>query len=302
VAFDFGRVLAVPGVVSATIPFLYFVYFVRIMKTIQFCSVLLFSSLALASFSPVTPTALQKMEAGRRYVVNEAFGFGEKLEYRVGYKFITAGSAYFYVRPQPVVRNNQKCYDIRFEVRSLKSLDWLYKVQDGYQTLLDVDGIFPHEFEQHVREGGYSRDFKAQFDQVNNIARANDKEYQIPPFVHDIVSAFYYVRTHDLKSKRKGDIIQLQNFFDDKTNDLAVRILGRQEIEVGAGTFRCIVIEPVIVEGGLFKSDGRIMIWLSDDDRKIPVKVSAKIPIGTIDSELTSYSGLRGNLDSKVAD
>ena len=153
-----------------------------------------------------------------------------------------------------------------------------------------------------MREGGYSRDFKAQFDQVKNIARANDKEYQIPPFVHDIVSAFYYVRTQDLKSKHKGDIIQLQNFFDEKTNDLAVRILGRQEIEVGAGTFRCIVIEPVIVEGGLFKSDGRIMIWLSDDDRKIPVKVSAKIPIGSIDSELTAYSGLRGNLDSKVAD
>ncbi|MBK9250066.1 MAG: DUF3108 domain-containing protein [Ignavibacteria bacterium] len=272
------------------------------MKSFLICVTTLFVSFVCTSFLPLPPLTPQNVEAGRRYVPNDAFGFGEKLEYRVGYKFITAGSAYFYVRPQPVMRNNQKCYDIRFEVRSLKSLDWLYKVQDGYQTLLDVDGIFPHEFEQHVREGGYSRDFKAQFDQVNNIARANDKEYQIPPFVHDIVSAFYFIRTHDLKSKRKGDVIQLQNFFDDKTNDLAIRILGRQEIEVGAGTFKCIVIEPVIVEGGLFKSDGRIMIWLSDDDRKIPVKVSAKIPIGTIDSELTSYSGLRGNLDARISD
>ncbi|MBS1536292.1 MAG: DUF3108 domain-containing protein [Bacteroidetes bacterium] len=256
----------------------------------------------LTSFIPGSPQTVARVEAGRRYIPNEAFGYGEKLEYRVGYKFITAGTAYFYVRPQPVVRNNQNCYDIRFEVRSLKSLDWLYRVKDGYQTLLDVDGIFPHEFEQHVREGGYSRDFKAQFDQTKNLAYANDKEYQIPPFVHDIVSAFYYIRTQDLQSKRKGDIIQLQNFFDDKTNDLAVKILGRQEIEVGAGKFRCIVIEPMIVEGGLFKSDGRLLIWLSDDERKIPVKVSTKIPIGTIDSELTGYSGLRGSLDSKLPD
>jgi hypothetical protein len=259
-------------------------------------------TIGLTSFTPIIRKIAATAEAGKRYVPNEAFGYGEKLEYRVGYKFITAGTAYFYVRPQPVVRNNHTCYDIRFEVRSLKSLDWLYKVQDGYQTLLDVDGIFPHEFEQHVREGGYTRDFKAQFDQANNIAHANDKEYQIPPFVHDIVSAFYYIRTQDLRSKRKGDIIQLQNFFDDKTNDLAVKILGRQEIEVGAGKFRCVVIEPMIVEGGLFKSDGRLLIWLSDDDRKIPVKVSTKIPIGTIDSELTGYSGLRGNLDSKLTD
>lgn len=256
----------------------------------------------LTSFTPTAAQSVSRIEPGKRYIQNEAFGFGEKLEYRVGYKFITAGTAYFYVRPQPVVRNNQNCYDIRFEVRSLKSLDWLYKVQDGYQTLLDVDGIFPHEFEQHVREGGYRRDFKAQFDQVNNIAHANDKEYRIPPFVHDIVSAFYYIRTQDLRSKHKGDIIKLQNFFDDKTNDLAVKILGREEIEVGAGTFRCIVIEPMIVEGGLFKSDGRLLIWLSDDERKIPVKVSTKIPIGTIDSELTGYSGLRGSIDSKQPD
>ncbi len=256
----------------------------------------------LTSFLPTSLQSAVRSETGKRYIPNEAFGYGEKLEYRVGYKFITAGNAYFYVRPQPVVRNGQNCYDIRFEVRSLKSLDWLYRVKDGYQTLLDVDGIFPHEFEQHVREGGYSRDFKAQFDQTRNIAFANDKEYQIPPYVHDIVSAFYYIRTQDLRSKRKGEIIQLQNFFDDKTNELAIKILGRQEIEVGAGTFRCIVIEPMIVEGGLFKSDGRLLIWLSDDDRKIPIKVSTKIPIGTIDSELTGYSGLRGALDSKLPD
>lgn len=237
---------------------------------------------------------------GVRYITNEAYGLGEKLEYSIGYKFISAGTASFRVLPQAITRNEKRCFDIRFEVRSLKSLDWLYRVQDQYRTVMDIDGIFPHEFEQHIREGNYSRDYTAKFDQTKNIAYTSEGEFPIPPFVHDIVSAFYYVRTLDLKSKRKGDVIQLQNFFGDTTHALGVKILGRQTVEVEAGTFKCIVIEPMVVEGGLFKSEGKIIIWLSDDDRKIPVKVSTKILIGTIDAQLSKYEGLRGALAAKV--
>jgi hypothetical protein len=79
-----------------------------------------------------------------------------------------------------------------------------------------------------------------------------------------------------------------------------VKFLGRQKIKVDAGEFNCIIVEPMVKEGGLFKAEGRILIWLSDDDLKIPVKVSTKVPIGSIDSELREYSGLRGELKAKV--
>jgi hypothetical protein len=85
----------------------------------------------------------------------------------------------------------------------------------------------------------------------------------------------------------------LQNFYKDKTHDLAVRILGRQELEVEAGTFNAIVLEPMVREGGLFKSEGRIVIWLSDDDVKIPLRINSKVIIGSIDTELREYSGLQ---------
>jgi hypothetical protein len=39
---------------------------------------------------------------------------------------------------------------------------------------------------------------------------------------------------------------------------------------------------------------------MTDDDRKIPVKVSSKVVIGSIDGELTSYSGTRGPVTAKV--
>lgn len=235
-----------------------------------------------------------------RYVPNEAFGFNEHLDYRVGYKFITAGTASFDIQPNPIMVNGRPSYDIRFEVRSLESLEWLYKVRDRYRTVLDVAGIFPWEFNQTIREGNYSKDYKANFDQVKHIAKTSDGDFAISPYVHDIVSAFYYVRTQDLRQYTNGSIIPLKNFFDKENHDLGVKILGKQTVEVEAGKFRCIVIEPLIQQGGLFKSDGRILIWLSDDARKIPVKVSTKIPIGSIDAELTGYRGLRGSLDAKL--
>ena len=235
-----------------------------------------------------------------RYVENTAFGFGERLEYDVGYKFISAGTAVFQIQRDPYTVKNRPCYKVSFDVRSHKSLEFIYKVRDSYTTWLDIDGIFPWQFTQRTREKNFSKDFKAVFDQINHSARTTEGTYEIPPFVHDIVSAFYYVRTQDLKSARAGDVIRLKNFHDRETHNLAVKILGREEVEVDAGTFRTVVIEPVIESGSPFGFNGRLVMWMSDDDRKIPIKVSTHIPIGTIDAELTHYRGTRGAISAKI--
>jgi hypothetical protein len=239
-----------------------------------------------------------------RYVPNNAYGFGEKLEYNVGYKFITAGTGFFQIMPKPVEIGERSCYDIRFQVRSLESLEWLYKVRDTYRTLVDIHGIFPWFFEQHIREGNYKRDFLASFDQRKHIAiteyKGKKEIHKVDPYIHDIVSAFYYVRTLDLSSMPKDTVFYLKNFFKDTTYSLGVKILGKQTIEVEAGKFRCVVVQPLVVEGGLFKNEGHIYIWLTDDERKIPVKVGTKILIGVVGAELTKYSGIRGTIDAKI--
>jgi hypothetical protein len=99
---------------------------------------------------------------------------------------------------------------------------------------------------------------------------------------------------------RKDSVFYLKNFFDDTTFTLGVKIKGKQTIEVEAGKFRCIVVEPLVVQGGLFKSEGNILIWLTDDERKIPVKVGTKIVIGFVGAELVKYSGLRGPINAKL--
>jgi len=233
-----------------------------------------------------------------RSIENNAFKEGEKLTFKLNYGFVTAGIAIMQI---PRIRrlSGRKVYHVMFEVNSVPSFDWIYKVRDRYETYLDVEGIFPWRFEQHIREGGYTRDFSAFFDQRKGKAKTSEGEYEIPEYVNDIVSAFYYSRVIDYSEMKIDDTIHLQNFYKDKVYDLDVKYLGKETIEVPAGEFDCIIIEPLVREGGLFKHEGNIIVWLSNDNLKIPVKIRTKIVIGHVEAMLSEYEGLAGILTSK---
>ncbi len=234
-----------------------------------------------------------------RKIRNVAFGVGERLLFDVSYGFITAGEAQMNVAGYDSAAG-RKCYRVEFTVTSLPSFSWVYKVEDRYLTYIDVEAIAPWRFEQHIREGTYRRDFVADFDQINHSAKTSEGSYTIPEYVHDILSAFYFARTIDFSGYKPGDGVVLSNFYKDKSHELKVNFLGRQELEVEAGTFNTIVVEPLVKEGGLFKSEGRIVIWLTDDELKIPVRVNTKVIIGSIDTELKEYSGLAGPLRARI--
>lgn len=249
------------------------------------------SIFAFTGGNPVQHDEFRKLE-------NKAFKEGEKLIFNLDYGFVTAGVAIMQI-PKIKRISGREAYHITFEVNSVPSFDWIYKVRDRYETYLDVEGLFPWRFEQHIREGGYTRDFAAFFDQRKNKAKTSEGEYDVPEYVNDIISTFYIVRTFDFSEKKIGDKILMQNFYKDKVHDLNVKYRGKETIETPAGTFDCIIIEPLVKEGGLFKHDGDIIIWLTDDDAKMPVKVKTKIVIGHVIAVLSSYEGIAGELTSK---
>jgi hypothetical protein len=244
-----------------------------------------------------------------RKIDQNSFAPGERLVFEVNYGFVTAGEAVMEIDPVFQYVNGRKAYDIKFTVTSTSTFDWVYKVRDFYRSLVDAEGLFPWRFEQHIREGNYSRDFEAIFDHENLKAKTYtgerepkkfEGEFDIPLYVQDILSAFYFSRTLDYSNMRVGDIVKLQNFYKDNTYPLDVKFLGKEQVKVPAGTFRTIQVEPMVQEGGLFKSEGSIVVWLTDDERKIPVKVKTKVLIGSIDADLTSFSGLSGPLTARV--
>ena len=233
-----------------------------------------------------------------RKTENNAFRVGEKLTFDVKYGFVTAGVASFEI-PKIKKMSGRDTYHVTFEVNTVSTFDNFFKVRDRYETYIDVEGIFPWRFEQHIREGNFSRDFSAFFDQRKGKAKTTGGEFDIPKYVNDIVSAFFYARTLDYSGLKVGDRIPLKNFYKDKVYDLDVVYHGKETIEVEAGKFDCIIVEPLVQEGGLFKNEGSIMIWLTNDEAKIPVRVKTKVVVGAINSDLTSYSGVHGKLTSK---
>ncbi|HEY6191015.1 MAG TPA: DUF3108 domain-containing protein [Bacteroidota bacterium] len=235
-----------------------------------------------------------------RRIHNRAFAAGEELHFDVNYLGVTAGEASLTV--SDTVYQGKKCYSVVFRLKSKPFFDMFYQVEDRYNSVIDAEGLFPWRFEQHLREGGYRKDFKAEFDQVRHVAKTTEGTRAIPPYVQDMMSALYFSRSVDYSRFKAGEKIHLQNFYKDSTYELDVRFRGRQEIEVEAGKFKCIVIEPMAHEGGLFRSEGRLYVWLTDDERKMPVRVSTKIAIGSVDSELLRYRGINGRIDSKIED
>ena len=76
------------------------------------------------------------------------------------------------------------------------------------------------------------------------MLKHDGREFEIPAGVHDVLSAFYFVRTLDLEV---GHDVFLSAHSSRETYDLRVIVHSRQEVEIELGTFDCFVIQPVMV-------------------------------------------------------
>jgi hypothetical protein len=223
----------------------------------------------------------------KRVVTNQAFGTGERLEFSVGYGIIKAGTAVMEI-PEIVKFNGRKCYHIVSTAQSNKFFSVFFKVDDRVESFMDVHELYSHRYDKHLREGKFKADISMVFDQKNHLALYNDSQdtFSVPAYVQDVLSAFYYVRTQDLKV---GSSIFVDNHTDKKNYPLEVKVLRKEKIEVPAGSFDCVVVEPILKASGIFKHKGKLTVWLTDDEFKMPVLMKSKVVIGSISTELTSY-------------
>lgn len=271
----------------------------RQLSTFLFVLIAVASSATEGRQKQPADTAAIRVPTELRQIPQSAFRLGERLVFDVNYSLFTAAEAVFSVNPADSVQGRE-AWQILFTVQTTRFFSRIFTVEDRYESIIDAGGVFPWRYQQHVREGKYSLDYGASFDQLRHIAKGEGGVFKIPPYTHDVVSAFFFARTLDYSTMRPGQRVEYKNFFRDSTYALGIKFLGYQQIEVDAGTFNCLLVEPLIKEGGLFKSEGRVLIYLSNDERKIPVKVVTKVLIGSINAELREYSGLTGPLPSKV--
>ena len=225
-----------------------------------------------------------------RVVANQAFQVGEELTFIIRYGPVVAGSSTMYLPKITKIRGNE-VFVIVTEAQSSGFFSAFYKVRDRVVSYMDRDGLFTWRFEKRLREGKYRSDRFVDYDQVDGWAVSSKKDsMRIPPCVQDILTSFYYIRTQKLVV---GKSLLIDNHSDNKLYPLEVKVHKKEKVRLKAGEFDCFVVEPILRASGLFKSKGRLLIWLTDDARKIPVQMKSKIVIGYVTAELKEMKGIK---------
>ncbi len=223
---------------------------------------------------------------------NNSFQVGEKLTFSVGYEFVPAGKSILSVVGILEI-NGRSVYQITSRTSSYRFFDPFFKVRDEITSYIDTKTLQSIKFRKRLREGSYSYDYSVDFDPASMSAVSKSPNgarlVEIPEFTLDVLSAMYYMRTLDLKIGRTVTVTVLDN---DKLYPLDIKTVRRERISTRAGTFDCLVIIPELKSGGLFKNEGRIIAWVTDDHRKIPVLMKSKAIIGDIIVELQKVEGL----------
>lgn len=222
------------------------------------------------------------------------FPVGEALNYDIRWGIIRAGSGTLTISENT---SGDGVYHIVNTARSNAVIDKFYKVRNRIETFLDVGKSSSVGYRKVQREGSHHRDVNLVFDHDQNAATLfrNGKERRtiaVPASIHDPLSAIYYLRT--IPSFDDGPVVL--NVTDGKKNyQVHVRVHGRETVETPLGFFDTVKIEPIVEDLELVfekKKGGKLYIWLTDDARKIPVKMRSELYFGSIQVVLTQANGL----------
>lgn len=221
-----------------------------------------------------------------------AFPIPERLEFEVSYVGIPVGRAV-----HQVSRSGNEVVILS----TARSADWLkhfFPVDDRIESVLGP-ATPPHLYgatrlyREKINEGKTHRWREAIFDRNGQSVTTRDfikktmETRQVTSRTHDMLSGFFHVRMIPLQAETSVYI----DIFDCKRLwNTEVQVLRREEIEVPVGRFRTIVIKPVLKSEGIFSRTGDMFIWLSDDERRIPVQMKSRMRVGGVTATLVGGS------------
>jgi hypothetical protein len=91
-----------------------------------------------------------------------------------------------------------------------------------------------------------------------------------------------------------GETYSFDRYFRPDRNPVTIKVLRKERIEVPAGTFDAIVVQPVIKTKGIFSENGHAEVWLADDPTHIMLQMKSGLSFGSINLYLKSYRPASG--------
>ncbi len=247
------------------------------------------------------------VEKAARPQVNKAFTAGENLKFEVRAIGVLAGYASLEVGNYADIQG-RPCYPLIARAKSAFPFTAFYPVRDVQTSYFDTVDFLTWKFENDVHEGDYNAHNREVYDQIqHNVVRQHNQEppqeVDVQPFTQDIISCFYYFRLLPLQ---EGKAYMVPTCSGGKNYKLIVKVISREKVTVPAGTFDCFHAKPFVKYGTVFRNKEDIDLWITADDRHIPVLIKSGIVIGSIevsllDATVPDINGDGGKLVSRLS-
>ncbi len=212
------------------------------------------------------------------------FAVGERMIFQSKFGWLPVGRAEVVVEARDTVRGHE-AYRVRFSVNGGPA--W-FGVHDNYTSWFDATSLVSYRYHQDIHEGRYSRNTIYDIFPAQGIFTKNGKDTSVTvPAPLDDESFIYFVRTVPLAV---GQHYEWNRYFVADKNPVIVDVERREEIEVPAGKFMCLVLKPTIKTSAMFGEGGHAEIWISDDDRRLIVQMKSGLPFGSLNLYLQSFT------------
>ncbi|MDN6280062.1 MAG: DUF3108 domain-containing protein [Psychroflexus sp.] len=227
-----------------------------------------------------------------------AYQAGESLKFKIKYGWFKASEATLDVKKAKV---GQK--DVLFVDGFGKStglLDVFFKVRDQYKTYIDPKTDLPQRFRREINEGGHIKNKELVFDHQRNAVKVIDRKHKTTTHhsfkagSQDMLSVLYFLRNKvDRKTIQTGESFEINLFFDEDNFPLKVKFLGREVIQTEFGNVPTLKFRPYVMAGRVFEEKESLTIWITDDGNKMPIKIEAKLAVGSLTAKLSEFRGLK---------
>ena len=251
--------------------------------------------LAMNSTKQTSSTKTKKKKEKKE----SAFKPGEWLKFRMHYGFLNASYATLHVKSAKI--DNVPVYHVVGRGQTTGFASVFFKVDDTYESYFGMEDGKPYKFVRKINEGGYTKDIEINFDHKEDKAVLNDKknkkkfDFELQDSIQDLISAFYYLRNNYIpENLEEGKAVSLKMLYDDDgIFDFKLMYLGKEVVKTKFGKVECYKFRPMVQSGRVFKEQESLSLWVSADDNRIPVRISADLAVGAIKADLEAYNGLK---------
>lgn len=219
------------------------------------------------------------------------FGVGERMEYVGKFGFIKAGSAELTVAGIDTVRGHRSWeFSFTTEVST-----FVYKNRSLFRSWTGTDDWVSRRFTKEVVENGKERNeiFRIHPDSGFYRRNNNTEVKATSEMPLDDVAFFYWVRTIPLEL---GRTYQFNRYFRAEHNPVVIRVEKRETREMPDGTkVPALLLRPIVNEdGGMFHEKSKAKLWITDDERRIPLEIETDLIVGNLKLILQSYTPAPG--------